>query len=77
MANKRTKQKIDSATKKAENQLSQEYLKIDFSNIPKSDQFQKVKVKPPRRWFNSLMAIAVAVIGICLGVIIAYLILYI
>jgi hypothetical protein len=43
---------------------------IDFSSIPSSDEFQKIKVKPQNRWFNSLMALSIVSIGICLGVIV-------
>jgi hypothetical protein len=45
---KLTEQQKDLSTKQV-NQLSE----IDFSKIPSSDEFQKIKVKPPRRWFNS------------------------
>jgi hypothetical protein len=41
---------------------------IDFSTIPSSDEFQKIKVKPQNRWFNSVMALVVIAIGTCVGV---------
>ncbi|MDR2823181.1 MAG: hypothetical protein LBV37_01455 [Mycoplasmataceae bacterium] len=44
---------------------------VDFSKIPSSDEFQKIKVKPENRWFNSLMSLLIAVSGSCIGVIIA------
>jgi hypothetical protein len=44
---------------------------IDFSKIPSSDEFQKIKVKPPRRWFNSLMTLSLSILGITLGVTVA------
>lgn len=43
---------------------------IDFNSIPSSDTFQNIKVKPPRRWFNSIMALECLIIGTCIGVII-------
>jgi hypothetical protein len=47
---------------------------IDFSSIPSSDEFQKIKVKPQNRWFNSVMALSIVTIGICLGVIVGVLV---
>ncbi|MDR3163476.1 MAG: hypothetical protein LBT77_00130 [Mycoplasmataceae bacterium] len=47
---------------------------IDFSRIPTSDEFQKIKIKPPSRWYNTLMSLTLATTGICVGAIIAILI---
>jgi hypothetical protein len=41
---------------------------IDFKSIPSGDEFQKIKVKPENRWFNSIMALLVIAIGTCVGV---------
>jgi len=70
MSKSELKTKYETSKVNNENKLDN----LDFSQIPTSDEFQKIKVKPPKRWFNSLMAIEVATIGICLGVLIGYLI---
>jgi capsular polysaccharide biosynthesis protein len=49
---------------------------VDFSLIPSNDEFQKAKVKPPARWYNTLMSLILATTGICLGVIIAIVIVH-
>jgi len=67
---KNEKEKL--VSKNLENELDE----IDFNSIPSSDQFQKTKVKPPKRWFNSIMALEVFVSGTCLGVVIAILVLH-
>lgn len=50
------------------------YKKINFKDIPSNNEFQKIKVSPKYRWFNSIIAIEITIIGICLGIIIGYLI---
>jgi hypothetical protein len=47
---------------------------IDFTCIPSSDEFQKIKVIPENRWFYSMMALLVVAIGACVGVIIGLLV---
>ncbi|MDR2369620.1 MAG: hypothetical protein LBD63_03255 [Mycoplasmataceae bacterium] len=59
---------------KALDQPSDTFHDIDFKNIPSGDEFQKIKVKPENRWFNSIMALLVIAIGACVGVIIGIII---
>jgi hypothetical protein len=68
---KLTEQQKDLSAKQT-NQL----FEIDFSKIPSSDEFQKIKVKPPRRWFNSWMTITILVLGVTLGITIAMVIIH-
>ncbi|MDR1234508.1 MAG: hypothetical protein LBJ97_00280 [Mycoplasmataceae bacterium] len=61
--------KQDKTDKNSLSEQQTEMLKdIDFSTIPSSDEFQKIKVKPQNRWFNSVMALVVIAIGTCVGV---------
>ncbi|GHU47162.1 hypothetical protein FACS1894218_1010 [Bacilli bacterium] len=56
--------------------MADKLLTVDFSKIPSTEQFEKIKVKPKNRWFNSVMVIIIVTIGISLGVIIGLLINY-
>lgn len=56
-------------TKKSNIDIKNVLKSVDFSVIPDSEEFKKIKVRPKNRWFNSIMAINVVLIGICLGVI--------
>lgn len=57
---------------KSKTELSEQQTRmlkdIDFKSIPSGDEFQKIKVKPENRWFNSIMALLVIAIGTCVGV---------
>jgi hypothetical protein len=55
-------------------QQTEMFNDIDFSGIPSSDEFQKIKIKPQNRWFNSMMALLIIAAGTCVGVTIGLLV---
>ncbi|MDR0985858.1 MAG: hypothetical protein LBL60_02820 [Mycoplasmataceae bacterium] len=59
---------------KIKKEITSRIENVDFSKLPTSDEFQKIKVKPKNRLFNSLITLIMTTTGICLGVIIGMII---